>query len=122
MKQREREKELKEMRSISETSGTMFVKCSNIQVIGIPEEDRKKGHEKILEEIIVEKIPKMGKEIVTQVQKNAESLKQDKPKVKQPKTHINPINENQTQRENIKSSKEKKQQITHKGIPIRINS
>ena len=47
----------------------MFVKCSNIQVIGIPEEeDRKKGHEKILEEIIVENFPKMGKEIATQVQ------------------------------------------------------
>ena len=27
-----------------------------------------KGHEKILEEIIVENFPKMGKEIVTQVQ------------------------------------------------------
>ena len=33
-----------------------------------PEEDKKKGHEKILEEIIVEKFPKMGKQIVTQVQ------------------------------------------------------
>ena len=44
------------------------VKCPNIQIIRLPEEeDRKKGHEKILEEIIVEKIPKMGKEIVTQV-------------------------------------------------------
>ena len=30
---------------------------------------QKKGHEKILEEIIVEKFPKMGKEIITQVQK-----------------------------------------------------
>ena len=110
------------MRSISETSGTMFVKCSNIQVIGIPEEeDRKKGHEKILEEIIVEKIPKMGKEIVTQVQKNAESLKQDKPKVKQPKTHINQINENQTQRENIKSSKGKATNNAQ-GIPITITA
>ena len=95
------------MRSTSETSGTMFVKGSNIQVIGIPEEDKKKGHEKILEEVIVEKIPKMGTEIATQVQKNPESLKQDKPKVKQPKTHINQTNENQTQKENIKGSKGK---------------
>ena len=45
------------------------VKCPNIQIIGVPEEDKKKGHEKILEEIIVENIPKMGKEIATQVQK-----------------------------------------------------
>ena len=45
------------------------VKCPNIQIIGVTEEeDRKKYHEKILEEKIVEKFPKMGKEIVTQVQ------------------------------------------------------
>ena len=43
------------------------VKCPNIQIIGVPE-DRKKGHEKILEEIIVENLPKMGKDIATQVQ------------------------------------------------------
>ena len=45
------------------------VKCPNIRIIGIPEEeDKKKDHEKILEEIIVENFPKMGKEIITQVQ------------------------------------------------------
>ena len=44
-------------------------KCPNIRILGVPEEkDEKKGHEKILEEIIVENFPKMGKEIVTQVQ------------------------------------------------------
>ena len=45
-----------------------YVKCPNIQIIGVPEEDKKKDHEKILEEIIVENFPKMGKEISTQVQ------------------------------------------------------
>ena len=45
------------------------VKCPNIQIIGVPEEeDKKKGHEKILKGIIVENSPKMGKEIATQVQ------------------------------------------------------
>ena len=45
------------------------VKCPNIQIIGVPEEEDKKiGHEKILEEIIVENFPKGGKEIATQVQ------------------------------------------------------
>ena len=33
----------------------------DIQVIGVPEEDKKNGHEKILEEIIVENFPKMRK-------------------------------------------------------------
>ena len=44
------------------------VKRWNIQVIGVPEEDKKKDHEKILEEIIVENFSKTGKEIITQVQ------------------------------------------------------
>ena len=45
------------------------MKHSNIQIIGVPEEeDKKKDHEKILEELIVENFPKMGKEIITQVQ------------------------------------------------------
>ena len=44
------------------------VKHPNIRIIGIPEEDKKKDHEKILEEIIVENFPRMGKEIITQVQ------------------------------------------------------
>ena len=44
------------------------VKCPNIRTIGVPEEeDKKKDHEKIFE-IIVENFPKMGKEIITQVQ------------------------------------------------------
>ena len=56
------------------------VKHPNIRIIGVPEEeDKKKGHEKILEEIIAANFPKMGKEIVTQVQET-ESPKQDKPK------------------------------------------
>ena len=44
------------------------VKHPNIRIIGVPEEDKKKGHEKILEEIILENFPKMEKEIATQVQ------------------------------------------------------
>ena len=38
------------------------VQHANIQIIGVPEkEDKKKGHEKILEEIIVENFHRMGK-------------------------------------------------------------
>ena len=45
------------------------MKCPNIQIIGVPEEeDKTKSHGKILEEIIAENFPKMGKEIVTQFQ------------------------------------------------------
>ena len=45
------------------------IKHTNIQIIGVPEEEeKKKGTEKIFEEIIVENFPNMGKEIVNQVQ------------------------------------------------------
>ncbi|MBF6309229.1 hypothetical protein IU462_30695, partial [Nocardia farcinica] len=38
------------------------IKCPNIRIIGVPEEeDKKKDHEKILEEIIVENFPKVEK-------------------------------------------------------------
>ena len=38
------------------------VKCPNIRIIIVPEEEnKKKDHEKILEEITVENFPKMGR-------------------------------------------------------------
>ena len=57
------------------------VKQPNIRIIGIPEEeDKKKGHEKILEEIMVENFPKMGKEIITQVQETQRVLNRISPR------------------------------------------
>ena len=62
-----KEKRIKRNEDLRDLSDN--VKCPNIQIIGVPEEeDKKKGHEKILEEIIVEKFPKMRKGIITQVQ------------------------------------------------------
>ena len=44
------------------------IKCTNTQIIGVPEEEeKKKGYEKIFEEIIIENFPNMEKEIVNQV-------------------------------------------------------
>ena len=70
MNQRGKNKnELKEMNNLSDLWNNG--KRPNIRIIGVPEgEDKKKGHEKILEEKIVENFPKMGKEIVTQVPEN----------------------------------------------------
>ena len=44
------------------------IKHTNIRIIGVPEEEKKKGYEKIFEEIIVENFPKMEKKIVNHVQ------------------------------------------------------
>ena len=56
------------MKTISETSGTAL-NTPTFELYGVPgEEEKKKGSDKIFEEIIVENFPNMGKEIVTQVQ------------------------------------------------------
>ena len=70
------------------------IKCSNIQIIGVSEEEEKgKGPKKILEEIIVKKFPNMGKEIVTKVQE-AQSFVQHKPKEEHTEKIINHTNKN----------------------------
>ena len=44
-------------------------KCTNIQIVGVPEEEeKKKGYKKSFEDIIVENFPNMEMEIVNQVQ------------------------------------------------------
>ena len=45
------------------------IKCTNIQIIGVPEEEEKKReYEKNFEEIIFENFPNMEKEIFNEVQ------------------------------------------------------
>ena len=74
---------------------------------------------KYFEEIIVENFLKMGKEIATKFQET-QSPKQEKPKVKHPKTHINQINKNQTQNANINSSTEEATNNTQQD-PHKVN-
>ena len=63
------------------------IKCTNIQIIGVPEEEgKKKGYENIFEEIMVENVPNVEKEIVNQVQEDRSPI-QDKPKEKHAKTY-----------------------------------
>ena len=45
------------------------INCTNIHIIGVPEgEEREKGTENIVEEIIAEKFSNLGKDTVTQIQ------------------------------------------------------
>ena len=71
------------------------IKCTNIRIIGVPEEEeKKKGTEKIFEEIIVENFPNMGKEIVNQVQEVQRVLQRINSRRNMQKTHINQIIKN----------------------------
>jgi len=72
------------------------IKCTNICNLGVPEgEERERGSKKIFEEIIAEKFPNMGKEIISQVQEfHTQSPRQDKPKEEHTETHHNQTDEN----------------------------
>ena len=101
----EEQNKLKRMKRIEDSLRDLWdnVKCTKIRIIGVPEEEeKKKGHEKSFEEIIVENLPNMEKEIANQVQE-AQSPIQDKPKEKHAKTHTNQTKTKH--KENIKSSK-----------------
>ena len=46
------------------------IKCTNICIIGVQEDERETGPEEIFEEVIAENFSNMGKEIVKQVQES----------------------------------------------------
>ena len=97
------------------------MKCSSIQIIGVPgEEDKKKDHEKILE-MIVENFPKMGKEITTQVQETQRVPNRINPRQNTPRHILIKLTKIKHKEQILKAAREK-QQITHKGIPIRITA
>ena len=87
MKQRKKEKRIKRnednLRDLWDN-----VKRPKIRITGVTEEeDKKKDHEKILEEIIVENFPKMGKEIVIQIQETQRAPNRINPRRNTPR-HI----------------------------------
>ena len=98
------------------------VKRPNIRIIRVPEEeDKKKGHEKIFEEIIPENFPKLGKEIVTQVQETQRVPNRINPRQNTQRHIIVKSTKTKHKEQTFKAAREKKQ-ITHKEIPIRITA
>ena len=98
------------------------VKRTNIQIIGVTkEEEKNKGYEKILEEIIVENFPTTEKEIVNQVQEAQRVPYRINSRRNTPRHILIKLTKTKTQRKNIKSSKGK-QQVTYKGNPIGLTA
>ena len=75
-------------------------------------------HEKILEEIIVENFPKMGKEIANKVQETQRVPNRINPRRRHTLIKLTKIK----YKEQILKAAREKQQITHKGIPIRTTA
>ena len=94
------------------------IKCTNIRIIGVPEEkEKKKGHEKIFEEIIVENFPSMEKKIVNQVQE-AQRVPYRINSWRNMPRHILIKLTKTKHKERILKQEREKQQVTYKGNPI----
>ena len=107
MKQRKKEKQIKRnednLRDLWDN-----VKCPNIRIIGVPEEDdKKKYHEKILAAIIVENLPKMGKEIITQVQETQRVPNRINPRQNTPRHILNKLTKIKHKEQILKARREK---------------
>ena len=76
---------------------------------------------RILEEIIVEKFPKMGKEIITKVQENQTVPNRINSRQNTPRHILINLTKIKHKQQILKAAREK-QQITHKGIPTRITA
>ena len=83
--------------------------------------EKKKGTEKIFEEIIVENFPYMGKEIVNQVQEEQRVPYTINPRRDLPRHTLIKLS-NIKYKEKILKAATGKQQITYKGIPIRLTA
>ena len=94
------------------------IKHTDIRVIGVPEEEEKrKGTEKIFEEIIVENFPNMGKETVNQVQEAQRIPYRIKPRRNTSRHVLIKLTEIK-QKERILKAAREKQQVTYKGKSI----
>ena len=97
------------------------IKCTNIPIIGVPEEEeKKKWYEKILEESIVENFPNMETEIASQVQEAQRVPYRINPRRNMPR-HILIKLTKTTQRKNVESSKGKATSNIQ-GKPHRFNN
>ena len=98
------------------------IKRTTIRIIGVPEEEEKKKRtEKIFAEFIVEKFPNMGKEIVNQVQEGQRVPYRINPRRNALRHILIKLSKIKYKEKVLKAAREK-QQITYKGIPIRLTA
>ena len=118
---REQNKE-KRMKRIEDSLRDLWdnIEHTNIQIIGVPEEEEEeKVSAKIFEEIIVKNFPNMGKEIISQVQEAQGVPYRINPKRNMPRHILVKLSKIKHTQKILKAAREK-QQIPYKEIPIRL--
>ena len=93
------------------------IKHTNIQIRGVPEEEKKKGYKKIFEEIIVENFPNMEKEIINQVR----AALRVPYRINLPRHILIKLTKTKHKERILKAAREK-QQVTCKGNPIHLTA
>ena len=99
-----------------------ILKCSNIQIIGVPEgEEEEQKIENLFEQIMKENFPSLAKEIIDfqEVQEAQRVPKKLDPRRNTPR-HIIIILLKMKQKERILEAAREKDTVTYKGVPIRL--
>ena len=97
------------------------IKCTNIWIIRVPEEEKKKRYQKIFDKIIVENFPNMEKEIINQVQEVQRVPYRINPRRNMPRHILIKLKKTKHKERILKTAREK-QQVTYKGNPIHLKA
>ena len=98
-------------------------KCSNIQIIGVPEgEEEEQEIENLFEHIMKENFPNLAKEIDFQEVQEAQRVpKKLDPRRNTPRHIINTLAKMKQKERNLEAAREK-ETVTYKGVPIRLST
>ena len=117
----EEQNKVKRMKRVEDSLRDLWnnIKCTNIQIIVVPEEEQKKNwYEKIFEEIMVKNFPNMEKEIVNQVQEAQSAPYRINPPRRNTPRHILIKLTKTKHKERILKAAREKQQVTYNRNPI----
>ena len=120
----EEQNKVKRMKGVEDSLRDLWdhIKHINIQIIGVAEEEeKKKGYEKIFEEIIAENFPSMEKEIVNQVQEAQRVSYRLNTRRNMPRHILMKLTKTKHKGRILKAAREK-QQVTYKGNPIHLTA
>ena len=95
------------------------MKCNNIHIIGIPGEEEEQGVENLFEKVMMENVPNLMTEKVTQIQETQRVPSKRNPKMPTARHIIIKMAKFQHKDRILKAEREKKE-VTNKGASIRL--